>query len=67
MKAHYPIQCSFKDIQECLNVAYEFYLYPLLACVNHVFHIFMPKKSLGDHALIVDNKIIGIKENISYE
>ena len=38
-----------------------------LVAVNSVIHISMLKKCMSDPSLIVPNKNIGIKDNLSYE
>ena len=49
------------------NVAYELELQKELVAVNSVIHISMLKKCMSDPSLIVPNKNIGIKDNLSYE
>lgn len=49
------------------DVAYELELPQELAVVHLVFYISMLKKCLGDLALIVPTKNVGIKDSLSYE
>ncbi|WMV42112.1 hypothetical protein MTR67_035497 [Solanum verrucosum] len=65
---HSPRYISpYKISKRVGNIAYELELSSELAAVHMVFHIYMLNKCLGDLALIVTIKNIGIKDNLSYE
>ncbi|WMV54147.1 hypothetical protein MTR67_047532 [Solanum verrucosum] len=49
------------------NVAYELELPQELAAVHLVFHIYMLKKCMRDHLLIIPTENIGINDSLSYE
>ena len=58
---------SYKIYKRVGNQVYELELPQELAAVHVVFHISMLMKFLGDPSLIVPTKIVGIKDNLSYE
>ncbi|WMV20145.1 hypothetical protein MTR67_013530 [Solanum verrucosum] len=49
------------------KVTYELELPQELAAVHPVFHVSMVKKCMGDPALIIPTKKIGINDSLSYE
>jgi len=49
------------------NVTYKLELPQELIVVHPVFHIFMLKKCMGDHSLIIPTEDISIKDSLSYE
>ena len=57
----------YEILQRVGKVAYELKLPSELASVHSVFHVFIPKKCIGNPESILPIEGLGVKDNISYE
>lgn len=54
-------------MRRIVSVTYKLYLYAILDSVYPILHVFMLKKCVGDHSLVVPMEDIGLKDSLSYK